>query len=104
MHSVFRLTPSTVNLATGGADDKVHLWSLASPDKPLRTLGGHLGRINNVAFHPHHPWMGSTSHDKTWILWDIETGTRGGFDWNSFSLFLFLFLLLLRLLSLVADV
>jgi U4/U6 small nuclear ribonucleoprotein PRP4 len=64
---------STVNFATGGADDKVHLWSLNS-DKPLHTLSGHLGRINNIAYHPQHNYIASTSFDKTWCLWDMETG------------------------------
>jgi U4/U6 small nuclear ribonucleoprotein PRP4 len=64
---------NTVNLATGGADDKVHLWSLNS-DKPLLTLSGHLGRVNNVEYHPHYNYIASTSFDKTWCLWDMETG------------------------------
>jgi U4/U6 small nuclear ribonucleoprotein PRP4 len=64
---------NTVNLATGGADDKVHLWSLNN-DKPIHTLSGHLGRVNNVEYHPQYNYIASTSFDKTWCLWDMETG------------------------------
>jgi U4/U6 small nuclear ribonucleoprotein PRP4 len=66
---------STLNLASCGADDKVQLWSLES-DKPIKTLAGHVGRVNNVVFHPHYNWIASTSFDKTWCLWDLETGIK----------------------------
>lgn len=29
--------------------------------------------MNNIEFHPMGRVLASTSHDKTWRLWDIET-------------------------------
>lgn len=42
-------------------------------DKPLATLSGHSNRIGRVAFHPSGAYLGSSSFDGTWRLWDVAT-------------------------------
>jgi U4/U6 small nuclear ribonucleoprotein PRP4 len=66
------ISPSTVNLASGGGEGSIHLWSL-DQDTPLSTLSGHEGRVSRVEFHPNRKYIASASHDFTWRLWDIET-------------------------------
>ncbi|KAJ8102521.1 WD40-repeat-containing domain protein [Lipomyces tetrasporus] len=61
-----------VNLASGGGDCTIKLWSL-SQDAPLATLQGHEGRVCRVAFHPSGSLLASASFDYTWRLWDLET-------------------------------
>jgi U4/U6 small nuclear ribonucleoprotein PRP4 len=65
----------SVNLASGGGDSSVHLWSL-SQDTPLSTLSGHSGRVCRVEFHPSGKYLASASFDTTWRLWDVETSTE----------------------------
>ncbi|QRW16899.1 U4/U6 small nuclear ribonucleoprotein Prp4 [Rhizoctonia solani] len=62
-----------INLATGGADLEVSLWSLNS-DKALHTLKGHADRVCRVAFHPSGQYLASASYDGSWRLWDASTG------------------------------
>lgn len=83
-------SPSSVNFATGGADNKVNLWSidsLSDPNSlggkepeanttPLSTLSGHSLRVCRVAFHPSGRTLASASFDETWRLWDINTGSE----------------------------
>ena len=66
------VSPSSVNLATGGGEGNVNLWSLDS-DTPLSTLDGHTGRVCRVAFHPSGRFLASASFDTTWRLWDVNT-------------------------------
>jgi U4/U6 small nuclear ribonucleoprotein PRP4 len=69
------VSPSTVNLATGGGEGTINLWSLEK-DTPLSTLSGHEGRVSRVDIHPSSRYLASASHDMTWRLWDIETSTE----------------------------
>ncbi len=39
-------------------------------------LKGHQARLCNVAFHPSGRYVGTTSFDHTWRLWDIESGGK----------------------------
>ncbi|KAI8185656.1 u4 u6 small nuclear ribonucleoprotein prp4 [Colletotrichum sp. SAR 10_75] len=66
------VSPSTVNLASGGAEGVVHLWGLEQ-DTPLSTLSGHSARVSRVEFHPSGRYVASASDDTTWRLWDVET-------------------------------
>ena len=69
------VSPDTVNLASGGADSKVMLWSVTQ-DTPLATLEGHSQRVCRVEFHPSGKYLASASEDTSWRLWDVETTTE----------------------------
>lgn len=63
------------NLATASADTTIRLWSLSEELEYQKSIifKGHEDRANYVEFHPTGKYIGSSSHDKTWRLWDIET-------------------------------
>lgn len=65
----------TLNLASGGGDGDVHLWSL-SQDTPISTLSGHTARVCRTEFHPSGSYLASASYDTTFRLWDLETTTE----------------------------
>ncbi|RKF65902.1 putative WD repeat-containing protein [Golovinomyces cichoracearum] len=69
------VSPDSVNLASGGAEGDVHLWSL-NKDIPISTLKGHNQRVCRVEFHPSGRYLTSASEDTTWRLWDINTTTE----------------------------
>ncbi|KAL1841631.1 hypothetical protein VTJ49DRAFT_6808 [Mycothermus thermophilus] len=69
------VSESTVNLASGGAEGQVNLWSLTQ-DTPLSTLSGHSQRVCRVEFHPSGKYLASASEDTSWRLWDVETATE----------------------------
>jgi len=63
------------NIATASSDGLVKLWSLKLDWQQQKSANfkGHEDRVNMVDFHPMGKVIASTSHDKTWRLWDIET-------------------------------
>ncbi|KAJ5232611.1 hypothetical protein N7468_005567 [Penicillium chermesinum] len=65
------VSPSSVNLVSGGGEGNLHLWSL-DQEKPLATLSGHSARVCRTDVHPSGRYAGSASFDTTWRLWDIE--------------------------------
>ena len=69
------VSESSVNLASGGGEGNVALWSL-DQDKPLANLSGHSGRVCRTEFHPSGRYLASASYDTTWRLWDVETTTE----------------------------
>ncbi|KAK4132407.1 WD40 repeat-like protein [Trichocladium antarcticum] len=69
------ISEDTVNLASGGAEGQIHLWSL-NQDTPLSTLSGHSQRVCRVEFHPSGKYLASASEDTSWRLWDVETTTE----------------------------
>ncbi|KAI0004679.1 WD40 repeat-like protein [Xylariaceae sp. FL0662B] len=69
------VSPAAVNLASGGAEGRVYLWSL-NQDTPLSTLEGHSQRVCRVEFHPSGRYLASASEDTTWRLWDVETSNE----------------------------
>ncbi|OJD18602.1 hypothetical protein AJ78_01373 [Emergomyces pasteurianus Ep9510] len=73
--SEFNVSESSVNLASGGGEGNVHLWSLTQ-DTPVATLSGHSGRVCRVEFHPSGQYLASASYDTTWRLWDVATSTE----------------------------
>ena len=52
---------SVVNLASGGADGLINLWSLES-ETPLASLQGHTARVSRVDFHPSGRFLGSARY------------------------------------------
>jgi U4/U6 small nuclear ribonucleoprotein PRP4 len=69
------VSESAVNLASGGGEGSVFLWSL-DKDTPVATLSGHSGRVCRVEFHPSGQYIASASYDTTWRLWDVSTATE----------------------------
>lgn len=41
--------------------------------EPVGTLTGHAARLGKVRFHPSGQYLASSSFDKTWRLWDLQT-------------------------------
>lgn len=66
------VSKDSVNLATGAADNEIHLWSLGQ-DTPLATLSGHNSRVCRTEFHPSGRYLASAGYDTTWRLWDVNT-------------------------------
>ncbi len=69
------ISPTTSRLATGGYDQKIKLWDLAT-GKEITTLKGHNGSINALAFRPDGKVLASASADRTVKLWDVASGAR----------------------------
>jgi U4/U6 small nuclear ribonucleoprotein PRP4 len=69
------VSPDSLNLASGGAEGNVHLWSL-NQDTPISTLSGHSQRVCRVEFHPSGRYLASASEDTSWRLWDVNTTTE----------------------------
>ncbi|KMQ48380.1 pre-mRNA splicing factor [Trichophyton rubrum] len=66
------VSESSLNLATGGAEGNIRLWSL-DKDTFIGTLSGHSDRVCRVEFHPSGKYLASASFDTTWRLWDVQT-------------------------------
>ncbi|KAF2480455.1 WD40-repeat-containing domain protein [Neohortaea acidophila] len=66
----------TLNLASGGGEGDVNLWSYGSQDTPIATLSGHSARVVRTEFHPSGRYLASASYDTTWRLWDVNTTTQ----------------------------
>jgi U4/U6 small nuclear ribonucleoprotein PRP4 len=64
---------STANLASCGADGVVNIWSL-NQTNPMISFKSHSAKANRIAFHPSGRFLGSTSDDMTWKLFDLEVG------------------------------
>jgi len=58
------------HVSAGSGDCKVHIWDVKTK-KVIESLSGHLGSVNEVAFHPSMPIIGSCSSDKQIILGNI---------------------------------
>ncbi|PGH01336.1 hypothetical protein AJ80_09026 [Polytolypa hystricis UAMH7299] len=69
------VSESAINLASGGGEGNIHLWSLTQ-DTPVSTFSGHSGRVCRVEFHPSGQYLASASYDTTWRLWDVATSSE----------------------------
>ncbi|KAK8213538.1 hypothetical protein M8818_002840 [Zalaria obscura] len=69
------VSEDSVNIASGGEEGNIHLWSLTQ-DTPISTLSGHSGRVCRTEFHPSGRYLASASYDTTWRLWDVESTTE----------------------------
>ncbi|KAI3838829.1 hypothetical protein MKX03_002605 [Papaver bracteatum] len=61
-------------LATASIDRTAILWN--TEGVCLRKFEGHFDRLARLAFHPSGKYVGTASFDKSWRLWDIETGVE----------------------------
>ncbi len=68
-------SPDGTRAASGGRDNTVMIWDVAS-GKILYRLQGHQDWIWDVAFSPDGTTILSASQDKTLILWDANTGQQ----------------------------
>ena len=63
--------PDGMRLATGGADNMVHIWDLAIRER-VASLRGHNWTIRALAFSPDGRLLASGSGDRTIRLWDVS--------------------------------
>ena len=63
-----------VSVVTASADSTAKLWG--AEGKLLHALEGHTDRLARVEFYPDGSKVGTCSFDKTWRLWDVETGAH----------------------------
>jgi WD40 repeat protein len=59
-------------VASGGEDNTVVLWHLAS-QKPIHRFEGHVGTISSVALRSDGKYLFTGSHDKTARMWETAT-------------------------------
>ncbi|XP_031481776.1 uncharacterized protein LOC116251570 [Nymphaea colorata] len=65
-------SPDGSKVTAGSADRMVYIWDTTSR-RILYKLPGHNGSVNETAFHPTEPIIGSCSSDKQIYLGEIET-------------------------------
>jgi len=74
-HFCQAISPDGRILASGGFDDRVKLWDLATA-KLLRTLEGHLQSIYSVAFAPNGNTLVSIAWNDGIRFWETATGRQ----------------------------
>lgn len=62
--------PAVLQVTAGSADRMVYIWDAASRHM-LYKLPGHTGSVNETAFHPNEPIVGSASSDKNIFLGEL---------------------------------
>ena len=65
-------SPDGTLLASGGTDEKVKLWDVATRES-IATLNGHTDEVTSVTFSPDGTLLASASEDNTVKLWDVAT-------------------------------
>jgi WD40 repeat protein len=68
-------SPDGRRLATGGEQNTVEIWEVATGRKP-QTLEGHRGEVYTLAFSPDADgrWIATGGEDSTVKVWDSHTG------------------------------
>jgi len=86
----WNLDSSSCLFASSSADKTCKIWSLSNNDttidemgdsndisaKAIQTFHGHSSVVSSCEFHPTGKYIGTSSHDFTWRLWNVETGTE----------------------------
>ncbi|RVW92151.1 U4/U6 small nuclear ribonucleoprotein PRP4-like protein [Vitis vinifera] len=71
----------------GALSGVAKIWSMPQVNKvSSEDIEGHLDRLARIAFHPSGKYLGTASFDKTWRLWDVETGSGICFSPNGYHL------------------
>jgi CHAT domain/WD domain, G-beta repeat len=68
-------TPRSGTVRNPNATVSTDVPPVRGPSKPIRTLTGHTGMVNGLAFNSDGTVIATTSSDKTARLWDATTGT-----------------------------
>jgi WD40 repeat protein len=71
-------SPDGKTLASGGFDDTVRVWDVATHQQIGNPLTGHTGLITSVAFSPDGKTLASGSTDDTVRVWDVATHQQIG--------------------------
>ena len=66
-------TPDGKALASGGYDNRIHLWD-PETGKDLRIFEGHKSFVNSIAFSGDGKWLASGSQEHELFLWEVATG------------------------------
>ena len=66
-----RFSPDSALFATGGSDKVARLWD-GRTGRLLRTFGGHVGRVGDVAFSPDGELLATGSTDGTARVWQDD--------------------------------
>ncbi len=66
-------TTAASGLLAGACENSIQIWDLHTLDC-IQTLTGHACTVTTVEFHPHQPWLVSSSQDFTIKLWNYRTG------------------------------
>uniref|UniRef100_A0A0G4I8M8 Uncharacterized protein n=1 Tax=Chromera velia CCMP2878 TaxID=1169474 RepID=A0A0G4I8M8_9ALVE len=59
-------------LAAASADRQMYIWNMHDDGKLMYRLPGHMGSVNDVAFHPEEPIVGSCSSDRRIFLGELS--------------------------------
>jgi WD40 repeat protein/DNA-binding SARP family transcriptional activator len=71
------VTSGSTRFATSGNDGTVSVWDLVTGER-LRTIDGHDGSVNSLAFSPDDQLLVTTGDDGALGLWDPRSGERHG--------------------------
>jgi WD40 repeat protein len=67
-------SPATRELALGTQDGTILLMNMGEIESPeFEFLFSHVGRVNDLVFSADGRYMASAGHDKTVVIWDMET-------------------------------